>query len=146
MAPSGIAVLLLNSVWFSLAFHLFALRPSAAVRMLVTEDTRHESSRAALVAALPFLGGMNLAFAALSLLSLVAVARGSLDSNIWLVFAASAIAHASQLAGNVPLALAGGRAGGAPWNVLKGPMRFIFVVDGMAAVANLVACGWVMWG
>lgn len=134
--PVLATVLALNIIWFSLAFRLFALRPRAAVRLLVTEDTRNEASRAALVASLRFLGGMNFGFAALSALALVSVARDSLGSNAWLIFAASAIAHASQFAGNLPLVRKGGRAGGAPWNVLEGPMAFIFVIDGILTVAN----------
>lgn len=40
---------------------------------------------------------------------------------------------------NVPHALRGGRAGGAPWDVLGGTMSFIFVMDGLCAALNAAA-------
>lgn len=130
-------VLALNVLWFGLGFRLFTLRPRQAVRLLVRPEHCEETSRQALVAALPFLGGMNLAFAALSAVYFgMHFANGSVTP--WPTFLASAVAHATQFAGNVPFALRGGRAGGASWDVLRGPMRVIFVGDAVGALANAV--------
>jgi hypothetical protein len=58
------------------------------------------------------------------------------------VFAISfAIAHASQFACNLPILRAGGRQGESLWDVGKGPMLFIFVVDFVLMIANAVAAG-----
>ena len=138
MSRVQFVVLAINVVWFLLGFRLFALRPRQAVKLLVPEATRDEMSRRALVDALPFLGGMNFAFAALSGAALtVKLVTGTAPS--WTLFFASSVAHATQFACNVPLAMRGGRAGGASWNVLRGPMFFIFVVDASCAVANAAA-------
>ena len=133
-----ILTLALNVLWFGLGFRLFAMRPRQAVRLLVGPEHRDETSREALVTALPFLGGMNLAFAVLSAVYLwMRLADGS--AIPWTTFLTSAIAHATQFGGNVPLALRGGRTSGAPWDVLQGPMRVIFVGDAVCALAN-AAC------
>ena len=39
------------------------------------------------------------------------------------------VAHATQFLINVPVARRGGRIGESYWDVLKGPMLFIFIVD-----------------
>jgi len=138
MTVFPVLALALNVLWFGLGFRLFALRPRQAVRLLVGPEHRDETSRQALVSALPFLGGMNLAFAVLSAVYLgMRLAAGTVIP--WTTFLTSGIAHATQFAGNVPLALCGGRAGGAPWDVLQGPMRVIFVGDAVCALAN-AAC------
>ncbi|MFI5296696.1 MAG: hypothetical protein ACHREM_01245 [Polyangiales bacterium] len=131
-------VLALNVVWFGLGFQLFALRPRKAIHLLVPREASEEKSRTALVEALPFLGGMNLAFAALSGAVLIATALGKPGAS-WVVFFGSGVAHATQFVCNVPAALRGGRAGGASWDVMRGQMFFIFVVDATCAVANVVA-------
>ena len=131
-------VLTVNVVWFGLGFRLFALKPRKAVRLLVTPASNEESSRKALVDSLPFLGGLNLGFVALSGGQIFASVRyGSAAS--WTVFFASAVAHATQFAGNLPNALRGGRSGGASWDVLRGPMLVIFVGDATCALAKVVA-------
>jgi predicted RNA-binding Zn ribbon-like protein len=52
------------------------------------------------------------------------------------VFLASAVAHATQWTWNLPQLQRGGRAGGAAWDVLRGPMLRIFIVDGTCALLN----------
>jgi len=131
-------VLCVNVIWFGLAFRLFGLQAGRAVKMLVPREAKDEISRRALVDAMPFLGGMNFALALLSALALYELFVHS-EGPSWTTFVVSSVAHATQLAGNVPLALRGGRSGGASWDVLRGPMRLIFVVDGLCAVANAVA-------
>ncbi|MBS2023973.1 MAG: hypothetical protein JST92_16330 [Deltaproteobacteria bacterium] len=130
-----LSVLAVNVLWFGLGFRLFSLQPRRAIRLLVPADAREERTYKALVEALPFLGGMNLAFAVLSLYALVPMLRGAAIS-VSLVLLACGLAHGSQFAANLPPLLRGGRAGGASWDV-RGPMRFIFIVDGVCAAANL---------
>lgn len=131
----ALIVLVVNVLWFGMAFRLFALQPRKAIKLLTPKSAAAEASREALVAGLRFLGGMNLGFASLSAAQLaVTFISGAPPS--WPVFFGCAIAHASQFACNVPFALRGGRGAGAPWDVLRGPMAFIFVVDALAALAN----------
>jgi hypothetical protein len=123
--------LAINVVWFGLAFHLFGVRPRRALEMLTTRAEATE----AFAASLRFLGGMNLGMSVLSAAELASWASsGSLPH--WPLFFGSAVAHASQFAFNVPFALRGGRLGGAPWDVVKGPMAFIFAVDALCATVN----------
>jgi len=94
------------------AFRYFSLTPQAAAKVLVPKSAREAPLFRTVGASLPFLGGMNLA-----------------------------LAHGSQFVCNVPIAWRGGRQGEAFWPVLQGPMLFIFVVDGMLALANLLLAG-----
>src|SRR5215813_13766031 len=96
-------VLAANAAWFGLGFRFFALRPRRTVRLLVPAATEAEVSRQALVEALPFLGGMNFAFAMLSAAELIAAWLHGPGPS-WTIFFASGLAHASQLACNLPLA------------------------------------------
>jgi hypothetical protein len=135
--------LAINVIWFGLAFHFFGLRPHQAVKLLTTRAAASETSREALIGSLRFLGGMNLAMAALSAAQLI-IGVGGAGAGHLSLFVASTVAHASQFAGNVPFAWRGGRGGGAPWDVLRGPMAFIFVVDLLCALLNgaMVVLAW----
>ncbi len=126
-----------NVVWFGLAFFLFGLRPRRAVKMLTPCSAEGEVAREALIASLRFLGGMNLGMAAVSGAQLGVVLAGGGPSRA--LFFGSAVAHASQFAFNVPFALQGGRRGGAPWDVMRGSMAFIFVGDAICAGLNMLA-------
>ena len=128
-------MLVVNVLWFGYAFYSFGVRARRTVGMLVRKESRGELSYEALVGSLRFLGGMNLGAAVLSLASLMHAEAGGRP----LVFFASMVAHASQLAFNVPFALRGGRTGGAPWDVLSGPMAFVFAMDAACTIANGVA-------
>ncbi len=135
-AAYPIVVLVANVVWFSMGFTFFSLRARRAARILIPRSAEGEVSAQALTASLPFLGGFNLACAALSASYLFSRLGGHAAPPFWHVYVASAIAHATQWAYNLPHALRGGRRGGAPWDVLRGPMLFIFVVDGACALLN----------
>src|SRR4029077_13881169 len=65
------AILLLNVLWFGVAFHYFSVRRFAAAEMLVPESSRDSPLFLTIAASVRFLGGMNLAFATLSLLMLL---------------------------------------------------------------------------
>lgn len=127
-------VLVVNTIWFGLGFHLFALRNKVFAKILVPREHRDTPVFETLAATGPFLGGFNFAFCALSLLFL-------LDQGVFpeprqrvILFVVFALAHGSQFVSNVPIALKN-RSGGGVWQV-KGLMRFIFVTDFALLVAN----------
>ena len=129
-------VLVLNLLWFALAFRYFSLTPGAAAKLLVPKSARDSALFKTVAASVRFLGGMNLAFAALALLLLMNAPLFPEPRQMALFTSVFALAHASQFAGNLPVALGGGRQGEALWPVLSGPMFFIFVVDFVLMVAN----------
>lgn len=128
-------VLAVNVLWFGMGFVFFALRPRRALRLLIPRTAHGETSALALAASLPFLGGLNLALAVLSAACLWSHEIQPMGP----VFLASAVAHATQWCWNLPQLQRGGRAGGAAWDVLRGPMQLIFIVDGVCALLNAVA-------
>lgn len=128
--------LTLNALWFGAAFQLFSLRPDVAARILVPRSARESPLFRTLAASLRFLGGMNLALMVLAVLLLVTESLFP-DPRQRAVFAVVfAVAHASQCAFNVPIALGGGRQGDALWSVLRGPMLFIFAGDFALTIVN----------
>jgi hypothetical protein len=134
----------LNALWFGAAFGYFALTPGRAAKLLAPRSQRATPLYRTLVASLRFLGGMNLALAALALaLALPAGAPAGARPGA-LCAAVFALAHASQFACNVPILLGGGRRGDALWPVRRGPMAFIFAVDGALALANALAAAWLV--
>jgi len=133
------AVVLANALWFGAGFWYFTIRRKAAAKLLVPRSARSSPVFVTLISALPFLGGMNLA---LSLLALLLLARQDLfvapqEQGILLI--AFGVAHATQFLINVPVARRGGRIGESYWDVLRGSMLFIFVVDAIMMLLNL-AC------
>jgi hypothetical protein len=137
LGSAFIVVLILNAVWCSAAFHYFSLRHWAAAKLLVPKSARDSPLFATIAAAVRFLGGMNLAVAVLALLVLLNLGAFSSPTQRAVLLAVFAAAHGSQFAFNVPIARAGGRQGEALWDVVAGPMRVIFTVDGALTVANL---------
>ena len=138
MSRIYLVLLGLNALWFGAAFRYFGLTPETAAKLLVPKSARDSPILRTLSASMPFLGGMNLAFAVLALLLLFNHELFP-DARQKALFAVVfAVAHAGQLAGNLAVARRGGRQGEAYWPVLHGPMLFIFVVDGMLAAANLL--------
>lgn len=133
------ATLLLNVLWFGAAFWYFTVKHETAAKLLVPRSARSSPIFLTISSALPFLGGMNLA---LSLLAAMLLARQDLfvapqERSILLI--ALGVAHTTQFLINVPVARRGGRIGESYWDVLTGPMLFIFVVDAVVAVLNF-AC------
>lgn len=138
-------VLLANLLWFGAGFWYFAWKHETAAKLLIPRSARSSPLFVTMSAALPFLGGMNLAFA---LLAAILLARSDLfvgGSERALLLGVMGVAHATQFAINVPVARRGGRIEEAYWNVLSGPMLFIFVVDaGMTVLAWGTAA--LLWG
>ena len=128
--------LLLNVLWFGAGFWYFAIKHSTAAKLLIPKSARSSPIFMTMSSALPFLGGMNFAF---SLLAAMLLARQDLfvaPQEQSIVLIAFGAAHATQFLINVPVARRGGRIGESYWDVLKGPMLFIFVVDAVLTLLN----------
>jgi hypothetical protein len=134
------AVAVLNVLWFSAGFHYFSIKQFAAAKVLVPTSSRDSPLFLTIAASLRFLGGMNLAFAVLSLLMLLGVlASNDTDTRASLLLVL-AVAHGSQFYFNEPIARGGGRQGEALWDVHRGPMKLIYRVDATLMIANAVLC------
>jgi hypothetical protein len=131
-------VLALNALWFGAGFWYFGLVPARAAKIVAAKAQRATPLFETLAASLRFLGGMNFAFSAFSLLLLFSFSLFPEARQRALFAAVFAMAHASQFVSNLPVALAGGRRGDALWDVLKGPMLFIFAVDALLMLVNAV--------
>ena len=128
--------LLLNVLWFGSAFWYFALKHDSAAKLMVPTSARQSPLFKTFSAALPFLGGMNLALALLALMLLINPHLFAEAAEKIILLICFSIAHASQFLFNVPVALRGGRRGESYWDVLKGPMLFIFLVDALMTALN----------
>lgn len=139
-------VLVLNVLWFGAAFQLFSFDPQRVSAILGLKGNKHAPLYRTVIASVRFLGGMNLAMAVLAALVLGSYWLESLEGLFdhpherAILAHVFAVAHATQWYFNVPVALNRGKVGGACWNVFKGPMLFIFFVDGFLALVNTV-CG-----
>jgi len=133
-------VLALNVIWFSMAAWYFTVKSVAAAKLLVPQSARGSPLFSTVAASVRFLGAMNFAFALLAALVLVNLSLFDDPQQRVLLAAVFAVAHAGQFLGNVPIAMGGGRRGESLWNVLTGPMLFIFVVDFTLMLANAIVC------
>jgi hypothetical protein len=131
-------VLALNVAWFSMAFWYFTLKSVAAAKLLVPKSARESPLFSTVSASVRFLGAMNFAFALLSALVLLNLSLFNDPKQRALLAAVFAAAHAGQFLCNVPIAMGGGRRGESLWDVLSGPMLFIFAVDFTLMLANAV--------
>ncbi|GGC65947.1 hypothetical protein [Undibacterium terreum] len=134
----------LNVLWFGVAFRYFSLTPDTAARLLVPKSARESPLFSTVSASVRFLGGMNFAFAAFALLLLLNRGLFPEAKQVALFAAVFSIAHASQFAFNVPVALGGGRKGESLWPVLTGPMFFIFATDFTLMIANGVLAAFLL--
>ena len=132
-------LLLLDVLWFGAGFVYFALVPRRAAKLVTSREQREGGLFDSLVASVRFLGGLNLAFAALALVVLVASSEFPNPIQRAILAGVLALAHGSQFAVNLPIAIAEPRTGAVPWSVRRGPMLFIFVVDGALMLAHIVA-------
>ena len=129
-------ILVLNALWFFMGFNVFSIRNKVFAKLLVPRDQRETPVFDILAASGRFLGGFNLAFAvfnSLLLINLSLFPEGNQRALFLFVFA---VAHGSQFAFNLPVAIHNRRGSGV-WQVLKGTMLFIFVVDFIMTVLNL---------
>lgn len=121
------AILLLNTLWFAGGFHLFSMRSRIFAKVVVPREHRDTPVLETLIMSGKFLGGFNLAFALLSLILLTNTALFDKDLQWAILIFATAVAHGSQFAFNVPVALQN-RKGEGVWKV-EGLMLFIFITD-----------------
>ena len=132
-----------SALWFTAAFRYFGFQHVSAAKMMIAKSQRDSPIFLTAAASGRFLGGMNGAFAALSIVLFILWATGSSlftapgeRGALLIILAAS---HFSQFIFNVPILMNGERQGEAYWYVLSGPMLFIFVMDAAQTVLNLVA-------
>ncbi len=129
-------VMVLNALWCSAAFRYFSIKADSAAKILVPRQHRDSPLFETVVVGMRFLGGMNLSLAVLAIAVLVFPEAFSDPGQKALICVVFAVAHASQFAFNLPIALKERKNMPTPWPVLSGPMRFIFTVDGLLALAN----------
>jgi len=125
-----------NVLWFGAGCWYFWIKHDTAAKLLIPRSARSSPIFETMSAALPFLGGMNLAFCLLAALLLVQTELFTADRERVILLIVLGVAHATQFAINVSVARRGGRVGEAYWDVLRGPMLFIFVVDAAMATAS----------
>jgi hypothetical protein len=129
-------ILVVNMLWFIGGFITFALKPAQTCKSFRPDLDSHDERVTLVKATIPFLGGMNLALVFLSALTFYFCLYSSNPQLLLSTFFVSAVAHGTQFGYNVPHLK--GLEGGAPWNVLKGQMKFIFIVDFVCMIANII--------
>lgn len=127
-------VLALNALWFAMGFHLFALRSRIFAKVVVAPEHRDTPVFETLSTSGKFLGGFNLAFCVLSILLLANTSLFDKDLQWAIILFATAVAHGTQFAFNVPVALQNRRGLGV-WQV-KGLMLFILITDFVLMTMN----------
>jgi len=137
LLPLGLdAVLVLNVLWFGAGALYFGVAAASAAKLLIPRHARHSPLFKTVSASIRFLGGLNLAFAVLSGAMLFNPALFPEDKQVAALTSILALAHGSQFAANLPVALEGNGRGDAPWPVLSGLMLFIFFMDFTLMLAN----------
>ncbi len=133
-----VAAFLFNAIWFGMGFNAFYMRRTVFAKVLVpNREHRDNSAYEALIESGRFMGGFNLALSVLNILLLFNLGGFNQDSQWAVLLIFNALAHGSQFAGNIPMALKN-RQGGGLWNVFKGVMLLIFVVDFVLMILNAV--------
>ena len=133
------------ALWFGAAFRYFGWQHVAAAKVLIPRPERSSPIFMTTAASVRFLGGMNGAFFALSVVLLIGLFAGwplftePMERAILLLVLG--LAHFSQFIFNVPILRNGERQGETYWYVLSGPMLFIFVVDALETVISIAAAG-----
>lgn len=133
-------VMLLNAMWFGVAFNFFSLQSSKATKLLVNHSQRNEPLFAVLAHAVQFLGGMNLALSVFAILLLFNPTLFPSPYQKMLFTFVFCLAHGSQFYYNVADSRKESQQKPPIWSVLRGTMFFIFVVDGLLCFLNLLFC------
>ncbi len=137
-------LLALNAVWFAMAFDAFYRRGRIFAKVMVPiQADRDNSAYDALIESGRFMGGFNLALSAFNVLLLFNIGGFNTPSQGATLLIFNALAHGSQFFGNVPMALKNRRGGGL-WNVFKGVMLLIFVIDFTLMIANAALAAWLL--
>lgn len=130
-------VLILNALWFGMGFNVFSIRNKIFAKLVVAREHRNTPVFDVLAESGRFLGGLNLAFSVLNILLLVNLSVFENGLQIPILLFVNAVAHGTQFAFNVPVALEN-RKGKGVWQVFKGTMLFIFVTDFTMAMLNIL--------
>jgi hypothetical protein len=130
------AVLALNVLWFGAGALYFGVTAISAAKLLVSRPARQSPLFGTVSAAVRFLGGMNLAFAVLAGVLLLNRTLFPEAKQMAVLISVLALAHGTQFAANVPVALSRNSQGEPHWPVLSGLMLFIFLVDFTLMLAN----------
>lgn len=129
-------LLVLNAIWFAMAFNVFAIRSRVFAKLVVPKEHRDTPVLDTLVMSGKFLGGFNLAFCLLNILLLLNMELFDKDLQWAILLCVNGVAHGTQFVFNVPVALQN-RKGKGVWQV-KGVMGFIFVNDFLMMTFNTV--------
>lgn len=130
------AIFLANAIWFGLGFIAFYLRRDVFAKIVVpVKADRDNTAYAAVIESGRFMGGFNFALSALNFGLVFNLAGLETPAQLSFMLVFNALAHGSQFFGNVPMALKNRRGEGI-WNVFKGVMLQIFVIDFVLMVAN----------
>ncbi|OUS30482.1 hypothetical protein A9Q99_05875 [Gammaproteobacteria bacterium 45_16_T64] len=130
-------ILVLNAIWFAMGFNVFSIRNKVFAKLVVPREQRDTPVFDVLAESGRFLGGFNLAFSLLNILLLMNLSEFDKDIHWAILLLVNSVAHGTQFAFNVPIALKN-RQGGGVWQVLKGTMLFIFVNDFLLMVFNAI--------
>lgn len=130
-------VLILNAIWFAMGFNVFSIRNKIFAKLVVPREQRNTPVFTILAESGRFLGGFNLAFSLLNILLLLNISAFDKDLQWAILLFVNSVAHGTQFAFNVPVALDNQRGKGV-WQVLKGTMLFIFVNDFLLMAFNAV--------
>lgn len=130
-------ILVLNAIWFAMGFNVFSIRNKVFAKLVVPREQRDTPVFDVLAESGRFLGGFNLAFSLLNILLLMNLSEFDKDIHWAILLLVNSVAHGTQFAFNVPIALKNRRGEGV-WQVLKGTMLFIFVNDFLLMVFNAI--------
>jgi len=140
---SYVIALIASALWFAAAFWYWSVHHHTSAKLFVPKTKRTSPLFPTIAALARFLGGMNGALAMLAMLLAFFYVSGSAlftapgeRGVLLLIFSA---AHFSQFIYNVPILRNGGRRNESFWDVNRGPMLFIFVMDGGQALLNFAA-------
>jgi len=129
-------ILALNALWFFGGYHTFDIRGQIFAKIVVPQEHRDTPVMETLVLAGKFVAGFNFAFLALNILLLFNVSLFDNEQQWALLLFVIAVAHGSQFAYNIPVAIQNRRGEGV-WQV-KGLMLFIFVTDFTLMALNAI--------
>ena len=131
------SILVLNAIWFLMGFNVFSIRHKIFAKLVVPREHRDTPVFEVLAASGRFSGGFNLAFFALNVLLLLNLGDFDKDVQWAILLFVNAVAHGTQFAFNVPIAIENRRGNGV-WDVFKGTMFFIFVTDFVMMALNAI--------
>ena len=137
--------LLLNAVWYAMGFIAFCIRREVFAKVVVpNKEHRDNSAYEAIIETGRFMGGFNFALSVLNIFLLFNIGGFNQDSQWATLLIFNALAHGSQFAGNIPMALQNRRGEGI-WNVFNGVMLRIFVIDFVLMVFNAALAVWLLF-